>query len=183
MSSETDIPEEKKESDLKVTAVVVAITLLLAGTPMFLFMAIDQEDTPESVTIDFYDALSSGDYGDFIDRSMYYFDDDIDLRESVENSMTDVDIFKIEKIYESDGVNIDAIDARMKILENEYDVIIDGWSALQMNVIISYTPDESHADVLYSLQFEIEGKWYVDAINTVHRPAEWDIWLLRAISV
>jgi hypothetical protein len=176
----TDIPEENRESDLKIAAVVVVITLLLAGTPMFLYMAMDQEDTPESVTIEFYDALSSGDYGNFIDRSLFYFDDDIDLRESIENSETDINIITINRIYESDGVNIDAIEARMKILENDYGVIIDGWSALKMKAILSFPQSESQIDVVYSLQFEIEGKWYVDAINTVDRPSEWNVWLLRA---
>lgn len=183
MSSVTDDPEEKKESDLKITAFVVVITLLLAGTPMFLYMATNQEDTPEKVTLEFYDALSSGDYDEFIDRSLFYFDGDIDLRESIENSTADINIITIERIHESDGVNIDAIEARMKILENDYGVIIDGWSALRMKAIVSFPPSESRIDVVYSLQFKIEGTWYVDAINTVSRPSEWNGWLTQHVLV
>jgi hypothetical protein len=164
------------------TAIVVVITLLISGVPFFIYMATTSDkDAPQDAVNGFFSDIENKDYSGAFNRTMLNFEK-MSVREKEVVAFGDsfqsysIKLESLTRINEQNGVNITAVEARIQDHMDDYNVTVEGWSAVRMKVVMSVTGIEPYSDIIYSLLFKINGEWYLDLMSFASRPSMWTMY-------
>jgi len=173
--------DEKQKSETKLAIAVIIVSLLIAGAPLFIINVFSDNDRPEDPVNAFFDNIGSRNYDAAVDETMDHFSD-----EGTKASMTDIiselmdtdyisfSIVHLTRMTGSEGINVTGVEARISDMESEYNVTIDDWSALKMEMTETQVMEHRSISVtVYSLQYVIDGKWYFDLSSLASSPRLW----------